>query len=129
VIFKAQIHNGVIRPDPAHVGNLLVFAAKFQPGQEFDLTIEKATKRRTLPQNKRMWRILQVFEALGWEKDEAKKWCCDEFLPPVVHEFPDGTRTESTRGTRFLNTAQMGESMDRIERFLNEKGLWYPETA
>jgi hypothetical protein len=125
--FPATIRRGIICPDPAYAGEVSVAFARFKVDEIVTVTVEKRTKKRTLKQNRRMWKILQIFEALGWEKDEAKTWCCDQFLEPVVREFPDGSRTESTRGTRFLSTVAMGEFMDRIERFLNEKQLWYPD--
>jgi len=123
--FQATIRQGVICPLPQTAGQTSVKLARFKPGV-LTVTVESEVKRRTLSQNARMWKILQAFEELGWEKDEAKAWCCAKFLEPMVREFPDGTREETVRGTRHLTTAQMGEFQDRIERFLNEKGLWFP---
>lgn len=125
--FLAQIRRGILCPIPQQAGRVAVDFSRAKPEEVLEVTVQSQTKKRTLPQNRRMWRILQIFEALGWEKDEAKSWCCAEFLEPIVHELPDGTRVETIRGTRNLTTVQMGEFMDRIERFLNEKGLWWPE--
>ncbi len=127
ITFQGTVKNGAMIPLPHFAAKVAVGRAKFKPGAVITVTEESEIKRRTLSQNARMWKILEVFEELGWEKDDSKVWCCAQFLPPVVREFPDGTRTESVSGTRHLTTVQMGEFMDRIERFLNEKGLWYPE--
>lgn len=125
VTFSATLLRGVLCPLPQTAGQTQVKLARLKPGV-LTVTVENETKQRTLSQNRRMWRILQAFEELGWEKDEAKHYCCSKFLEPLVREFPDGTREETVRGTRHLTTAQMGEFQDRIERFLNEKGLWFP---
>lgn len=112
---------------PATAGATAAKLARFKPGL-LTITVESEVKRRTLPQNRRLWgNLMGAFVELGWEKDEAKAWCCAKFLDPIVREFPDGTREETVRGTRFLTTAEMGEFQDRIERFLNEKNLWFPE--
>lgn len=124
--YQATVKDGRLVPLPFFAAKAQVGLARFKPGAVLSVTVESEVKRRTLSQNARMWKILETFQELGWEKDEAKTWCCSQFLPPVVREFPDGTRVENVAGTRHLTTAQMGEFMDRIERFLNEKGLWYP---
>jgi len=116
-------------PLPAFQAKALVGLSRFKPEAVLSVTVESEVKRRTLSQNARMWKILEVFQELGWEKDEAKVYCAGKFLPPIVREFPDGTREETVSGTRHLTTVQMGEFMDRIERFLNEKGLWYPSES
>ena len=127
VRFKATLYRGVISPLAGVAGQVAVGFARFKPDEIVDVTVARQTKRRTLPQNSRMWAsLMSAFEELGWEKDEAKVWCCAKFLEPIVREFPDGTREETVRGTRHLTTAEMAAFQDRIERFLNERGLWFP---
>lgn len=126
VSFPAQIRKGIIVPHPAYAGKVAVNFARFGDAEVY-VSVEKLGKRRTIPQNRRMWKILEVFSALGWTKEEAKAWACEQFLEPIVREFPDGTRTETVRGTKHLNTTEMVQFMDEIERFLNEKRLWFPD--
>ena len=81
--FQASIVRGVIVPHPAYAGAVAAKLARFKPGT-LTVTVESEVKRRTLSQNRRMWGILSAFEELGWERDEAKTWCCAKFLDPIV---------------------------------------------
>lgn len=123
----ATISKGVIQIHPAYAGKAAVAFSRLKPGETVTVTVESEKRTRTLSQNARMWMLLSVFEELGWHKDEAKVWCCGEFLPPHVRELPDGTRIETKASrTSTLNTEQMGKFMDRIEHFLIDHGIHIP---
>ena len=122
--YLARIVQGRPVPEPEIAMSVAVKMAKVKPGALVRVTVDTATNKRTLDQNARVWAL---FESFGWERDEAHDYCCAKFLEPVVKEWPDGSREEIPRGTRNLSTVEFSEFMDRIERFLNEKGLWYPE--
>lgn len=125
--YLAQIRRGVLVAIPQMAGRVAVEFSRSKPEEVLEVTVQSQTKKRTLSQNARMWAILQVFEAWGWHKDEAKTWCCGEFLPPIVREMPDGTRIETKASrTSTLNTKQMGEFMDRIEHWLVDQGVHLP---
>lgn len=105
------------------VKTLISWLPIFKAKSSVRLVLDSDTKKRTLDQNSRLWKM---FEHFGWEKDEAHDFCCKKFLPPIERELPDGTIVEIMRGTSGLTTGQMAEFQDRIERFLNEHGLWFP---
>jgi len=127
ITYPARIFAGRAVPLPAHVGPVAAKLAKFKGDEVVHVTIESERKTRTLSQNARMWTLLSVFEEWGWHKDEAKVWCCGEFLPPLVREMPDGSRIETKASrTSGLTTEQMSAFMDRIEHFLIEQGVHIP---
>ena len=90
------------------------------------MTLSKFSHPRTVDQNARLWTLLRCFGEWGWDPEDAKAWACSQFLPPVVREFPDGTRQEvPAYRTSTLNTTEMAEFQDRIERWLNEHGIFF----
>ena len=109
---------------PVMTPRLAVFAAK-HAGQELEWDF--TPKRRSLSQNARMWAVLMsAFEELGWEKDEAKTWCAEQFLEPVVKENFDGSRVEFVRKTSTLTVQEMSEFQGRIERYLIQNNIHIP---
>ena len=93
-------------------------------GQE----LPDAKKRRTLAQNRRMFKILETFKELGYRKHEAHEYCARKFLQPRVVKWPDGREDILPGYTHTLTTEEMSEYMDAIEQHLNEEGLWWPST-
>ena len=95
------------------------------------VTIAPHRRRRTLNQNALMWAWLDqvegyVGEYTGMDRDDIHEFLKSKFLPPRYVVIGGETKQVSP-STRKLNTAEMGEYMDRIHAWAStELGLRLP---
>jgi len=128
---------------------------QFIQGQKLPLTIDvRSTKRRSLEQNRlqRLW-MNEISQALGDRTpEEVRGYCKLRFGVPILRESNEAFREKYDRilkplgyaeklelmmepidlpVTRFMNTQQATEYLDRITNHFSEQGiiLTLPEAA
>lgn len=100
-------------------------------GKEWQVTIERKKKRRTLSQNALMWKWLnevaqQIQKETGQDADDVHEFFKARFLPKRIVEIGDETET-LIGSTKKLTTAEMSEYMNRIHAWAaSELGIYLP---
>lgn len=106
----------------------------------FEIVIRAMKDKRTVEQNKRMWKLLREVAATVWvEGDDGKMrqygdkvwhvYFREKFIGVDEIEMPDGTVRREPISTTKLDVEGMTEYMNEIERWCLEEGYPVMEAA
>lgn len=137
--FLATIRKGSICPINASIGRVAVDLSRFKDSEVLEVTVQSQTKKRTLKQNARYWKLIvpafanwtgyeqfpESAEKLGLApKDSAHEVLKAMFIPEREAVLPDGSTVKIRPSTAKLTTAEMADLQDKAERFLNDQGIY-----
>jgi len=99
-----------------------------------EVTFREAKSKRSLAQNSIYWKWvdcirLHVMDSTGqaYSADQMHEWFKAKFLPTSTVEIA-GEVQRCRLSTTVLNTAEMSEYMDKIDRFcVSNLGLYLPQ--
>lgn len=86
-----------------------------------ELCVRPLKSRRSLEQNRRLWKIYGVLAEQAWvngRRFDAETWheyCKGLFLGFNVYAMPDGTERKTPISTATLNTAEAAEYQNNIQ--------------
>ena len=93
----------------------------------YNITIKKASEKRSIPQNDLMWMWLTCIEReTGTPKDDIYMYYCKKFLMKTIQVGDKWERIYNTSSK--LNTEQMTEFLNKIQAdALQELGITLPQ--
>ena len=93
----------------------------------YNITIKKASEKRSIPQNDLMWMWLTCIEReTGTPKDDIYMYYCKKFLMKTIQVGEKWERIYNTSSK--LNTEQMTEFLNKIQAdALTELGITLPQ--
>lgn len=93
----------------------------------YNITIKKASEKRSIPQNDLMWMWLTCIEReTGTPKDDVYMYYCKKFLMKTIQVGEKWERIYNTSSK--LNTEQMTEFLNKIQAdALTELGITLPQ--
>ena len=93
----------------------------------YNITIKKASEKRSIPQNDLMWMWLTCIESeTGTPKDDIYMYYCKKFLMKTIQVGEKWERIYNTSSK--LNTEQMTEFLNKIQAdALTELGITLPQ--
>ena len=95
--------------------------------QKWVVTFKLWKSQRTLDQNARYWKLVTEFgEFCGYDKDEMHQEVGQRFLS-YEKTMPNGEIKTFTKSTKKLNTKEMAELQEHIERVANQQGFIFDE--
>ena len=95
--------------------------------QKWDVTVKPWKSQRSLDQNARYWKLITEFgEFCGYDKDEMHEEVGRRFLS-YEKPMPTGEIKTFTKSTKKLNTKEMAELQDHIERVAAQQGFIFEE--
>ena len=95
-------------------------------GKQIVLKLTQFREKRTLPQNKYYWWILEyIEEETGNNRNDLHQLFKDKFLSKEVMVLDETSK--SYVSTTKLNTKEMTDYIEQIRQFMNEWGLYIPE--
>lgn len=100
----------------------------------FEIVIRFLKDKRTIEQNKRMWKLLREVAATVWVPTDAGKhrqytdkvwhvYFRELFIGVDETEMPDGTTRRTPISTTTLNVDEMTKYMNDIERWCDDQGF------
>ena len=115
-----------------------VFATAWNAAKQFDRPFEIALRflkdKRTIEQNRRMWKLLREVAATVWVEVDGKQrqfsdkvwhvYFREKFIGADEAEMPDGSTRRTPISTTTLDVEGMTEYMNEIERWCVDQG--YP---
>lgn len=115
-----------------------VFATAWNAARQLDRPFEVVLRflkdKRTIQQNRRMWKLLREVAATVWVEVDGKQrqyadkvwhvYFREKFIGVDETEMPDGTIRREPISTTKLDVEGMTEYMNEIERWCVEQG--YP---
>lgn len=94
------------------------------PTRLYVVDVKEFKSKRTVDQNKRLWDLYTAIgEYLGEDKDKLHELMGFKFLR--YQETIRGETVELIKSTTKLNTKEMGEYQDNIERWANQLGFYW----
>ena len=92
----------------------------------FEITVVKSRTKRTLPQNKLLWKWMKcVAEETGDDEDSLYQYFCQKYLPWRA-TICFGEETNSSGGSSTLNTKEFTDFLDKISRQMQSIGIYLP---
>lgn len=107
-----------------NINGLIERLNRLDPTQMWKVTVSKWKSRRSLEQNSRYWKLItELANYTGEDKDRMHDLMGYKFLREVV--TVKGEEIWRIKSTTELNTAQMAEYQDSIERWAHEIGFYF----
>lgn len=98
--------------------------AQFGDGEDYQITIEEAGRKRTQAQNRFFHGpILKAFEHVGYRKQEAKDMLCLQFIPQEVHQL-DGSVVLVPGHTSALKVDEFNDLIDACMQLAAEHDIY-----
>jgi transcription-repair coupling factor (superfamily II helicase) len=109
---------------PKNLDNLNRIIANLDPTQKWKIKIELYKFTRSTEQNSRLWKLYtELGQHIGHSPDEVHQLMGYKFLRELI--TVNGDSVEVIKSTTKLNTKQMAEYQDNIERFATEIGYFF----
>jgi hypothetical protein len=127
--------------DLAKVREAFVLAWNAARGYDrpFEIVLRLLKDKRTVEQNRRMWKLLREVAATVWVDVDGKQrqfadkvwhvYFREQFIGAEETEMPDGSVKRDPISTTKLDVEAMTEYMNRIEQWCVEQGFPVMEAA
>jgi len=101
---------------------------QYGDGQEVEVSVKEWKNSRSLQQNRLYWEWLTIIgNEIGYTKEELHEVLLHEFAPVVTYTGLNGKPIQKRVRTSAMNTKQMAEYLDAIDRFAAEQSISLPQ--